>query len=310
MASPDSVGETFELRGEVFDVASEWPALKGHDLVIVCTRGGAALEIVREALRAGVPCLDCTGALVDRPEVPLARLRRASGAEDEALAEAPLLALPSPTLAWARVLEALSEAAGVRRVVGTVLSSAGLHGRSGLASLSEESIALFNQSETPETGPAGQPVAFDVIPGGGVDTARVRQELARLFGTDLAVDVFGVQVPTFVGEGSALGLELDRPIERDALVERLTAAEGLVVVPEGPGARGLEVVPESLEEGAWPAGPTLRDALGSGDVLVGRIEPAPAWPAGQGFRLWLATDPLRLAAEQALRLAALRLGLD
>ncbi|HPG27295.1 MAG TPA: hypothetical protein PLW10_16795, partial [Myxococcota bacterium] len=51
-------------------------------------------------------------------------------------------------------------------------------------------------------------------------------------------------------------------------------------------------------------------SLGSGDVLVGRIEPAPAWPAGQGFRLWLATDPLRLAAEQALRLAALRLGLD
>ena len=46
-------------------------------------------------------------------------------AESEALASAPLIALASSTaIAWAPILEALVEAAGVRRVVATVLSSA------------------------------------------------------------------------------------------------------------------------------------------------------------------------------------------
>jgi hypothetical protein len=42
---------------------------------------------------------------------------------------------------------------------------------------------------------------------------------------------------------------------------------------------------------------------------VGRIRPDESLPEGLGWRLWLASDPLHLAAEQALRVARRRLGL-
>ena len=319
VASADSAGVEFEFRGESLDVVSKWPVLKGRDLVFICTPASEALEIVREALRAEVPCIDCSGALADQSGVPMpssSSLSKSKSSEDEAadaagvisledevVRKAPLLSVPSgTTLAWAPILEAL----GVSRVVGTVLCSASSLGRHGVLALSQESIALFNQSEAPNTGPAGQAVAFDVIPGGGIDRERVQGEFRRLFGEGLRTDVASVQVPTFVGEGASLALELSGPLERDAIQARLDAMEGVLVAREGFGSRGLAAIEEDSRE---PVGPTLRDAIGSDEVLVGRIEPDASLPAGQGWRLWIAFDPLRLVADQALRLAGRRLGL-
>ena len=44
-------------------------------------------------------------------------------------------------------------------------------------------------------------------------------------------------------------------------------------------------------------------------MLVGRIEADPSVEVGQGWRVWLASDPLRLVADHALRVAGRRLGL-
>jgi len=308
VASEGSAGETFDFRGEELDVLGEWPVLKGRDLVFICTRGVDALEVVRECLRAQVPCLDLTGALSSQAEVPLAKTLAAAGAEDDAIAVAPLIALPSATtLAWAPVLDAIGDVAEITRVVGTVLSSASALGRHGLIALSEESIALFNQSESETAGPAGQGVAFDVVPGGGIDPDRIRLELARLFGETLRIDVTGVLVPTFVGEGTSLAIELDRPLERAVLESSLEAGIGLSVVAEGLGSRGLTAVEEDVAE---PIGPTLRDAGGTDEVLVGRIEADASVAEGTGWRVWLASDPVRLAADHALRVAGRRLGLS
>ncbi|MBW2424790.1 MAG: hypothetical protein JRG86_11100 [Deltaproteobacteria bacterium] len=311
VGSEESAGAELEFRGEPLDVASEWPPLKGRDLVFVCTPSEVALEIVREALRAEVPCIDCSGALAAQAEVPMPV--RAAELEGEgveggaALASAPLLEVASPTaLAWVPILEALSRAAGVERLVATVLCSAAAWGRRGLVSLSEETIALFNQAASPDTGPAGQTVAFDVIPGGGIDEARVEADLERLFDGALRVSLTSAQVPTFVGEGSALSLELASPIEQAALESLLEAVPGVTLVAQGIGSRGLAAVEEGVPE---PAGPTLRDSVGSGGILVGRLRPDPSLPAGLGWRLWASFDPLALTSEHALRLGALRLGL-
>ena len=43
VASPDSAGAEFEFRGELLDVRSEWPTLKGWDLVLICTPETVAL---------------------------------------------------------------------------------------------------------------------------------------------------------------------------------------------------------------------------------------------------------------------------
>jgi aspartate-semialdehyde dehydrogenase len=313
VASSESAGLEFEFRGELLDVVSEWPVLKGRDLVFVCTPAAEALEVVREALRAEVPCIDCSGALENQVDVPMpasfpligshVASAEATALEDERVGNAPLLSVPSgTTLAWAPILLAL----GVSRVVGTVLCSASAQGRHGVTALSQESIALFNQSETPEAGPAGQTVAFDVIPAGGIDCERVQRESRRLLGEDLRIGVASLQVPTFVGEGASLALELSDPMDGDAVEARLNAMDGVVVARDGLGSRGLVAIEEDSTE---PVGPTMRDAIGSDEILVGRIEADGSLPAGEGWRLWMAFDPLRLVADQALRLAGRRLGL-
>ncbi|GEM_PF-813847 len=311
VASAGSDGEEFMFRGEALDVVSEWPVLKGRDLVFICTPAGEAIEIVREALRAEVPCIDCSGSLANQIDVPMPSppalknpiAIEAVTIEDESVGKAPLLSVPAgTTLAWAPIIEAV----GVSRVVGTALCSASAQGRLGVVALSRESIALFNQSDAPESGPAGQAVAFDVIPGGGIDCARVQRECRRLFGERLRIGVASVQVPTFVGEGASLALDLITPGDLKEIEARLDATEGVLVAREGFGSRGLEAIDVRRPE---PVGPTLRDAIGSDEILVGRIEPDVSLAVDEGWRLWIAFDPLRLVSDQALRLASRRLGL-
>jgi aspartate-semialdehyde dehydrogenase len=289
----------------MLDAESVWPVLKGRDLVFVCTPLAEGLEVVREALRAEVPCIDCTGALASQSDVlmPGPTFAPTSAETADPIARAPLLSVPSgTTLAWAPILEALS----ATRALGTVLCSASALGQKGVTALSEESISLFNQSEGPDGGPAGQPVAFDVIPGGGIDCDRVRAECQRLVGKELRLDLASIQVPTFVGEGASLFVELADPLNAEAVVARLEAIEGVRVVRDGLGSRGLVAFEE---ESSTPIGPTLRDAIGSDDILIGRIEPDQTLPVGVGWRIWLSCDPLRLTADHALRLAKRRLGL-
>ena len=281
VASPASLGRDFEFRGEELDVVAELPVLKGRDLVIVCVPKGPALEIVRAALLAEVPCIDCSGALIGQPAVPLAH-PAAKG-----LDSAPLLAVAAnTTLAWRPVLEALKEAAGLARVSGIVLSSAGAWGRDGVASLSDESIALFNQSEAVEFGPAGRPIAFDVVLGGALDLKRIRAELLRELGEGLRLGISSVQVPTFVGEGAVLSVELERPLSRDQVAGILSERRELVSSDA----------------------PSLRDALGGPAILLGPVETDPSGPAGLAYRLWLTSDPLRIVADAALAAAGRRLG--
>jgi aspartate-semialdehyde dehydrogenase len=264
-------------------VVAEPPALKGRDLVLVCTPKGPALEIVRAALLAEVPCIDCSGSLAAQPAVPLAH------PEAPGLESAPLIAIPSSTtLAWRPVLEALRAAAGLARVSGTVLCSAGAWGRDGVAALSDESIALFNQSEAPDVGPASRPIAFDVAPGGAIDVDRVRSELVRELGEGLRLAIITVQVPTFVGEGSVLAIELERPLAREEVERILSERSGIRL----------------------GGTPSLRDALGGPVVLLGPVEGDESGAPGHCYRLWLASDPLRLVANAALRAAGRRLGLD
>ena len=66
-------------------------------------------------------------------------------------------------------------------------------------------------------------------------------------------------------------------------------------------ADGVDLWPDDAE------GPSLRAAAGRGEVLVGRVATDPS--LGNGLRLWLATDPVCLAATNAVRLAEARLGI-
>jgi aspartate-semialdehyde dehydrogenase len=290
IATDRSLGETVDWLDHELPVATEPDALAGLDLVFVCTPPEAALDWIRRALKASVACIDFSGALSARAEVPLLGDR---AAHDPALRSAPLLAVPAaPALALARVLAPLAEAAGLVRSVATLCDSASGAGRAGVDALQSETIALFNQEDPPQT-ELGHALAFDCLPatgpldgaGGATAEARVCSELARLLGGDARHALTILRVPTFAGMGAQLNVETSRPLAPEHAAELLAKLPGVTL---------------------WPAAeaPSTRDAIGDDAVQVGRLRSDPS--VTHGLSLWLALDPVRLVSSHALHVAEAR----
>jgi aspartate-semialdehyde dehydrogenase len=292
VATGHSLGETVDWLGHELPVETELETLRGLDLLFVCTPAAAALDWIRRALEASLACIDFSGALAGRAEVPLLSADRAL---DAAALAAPVLTAATPAaLALARVLAPIRAAAGLTRVSATLCEAASGAGRAGVDALQSETIALFNQEELPES-ELGHALAFDCLPATGpLDAggeseleARVARELGRLLEAELPRAVTALRVPTFAGMGIQLALETERELAPAACLEQLGKVPGV---------------------SAWalPQGPTTRDAIGDADVHVGRVRGDPS--ARQGLLLWLAFDPARLAVTNALRLAEARFG--
>jgi aspartate-semialdehyde dehydrogenase len=295
VATDRSLGRDIEFQGEIYPVEVQPPRLRGLDLVFCCAPPEASLDVVREALKARVPCIDCSGALSASEEVPVRVAALPASAGDEG---APAIATPAgPELAWSLVLAPLHRAAGLRRVVGSVLEAASVAGRSGIEALSGDSLALFNPQEPRDPADDTRPLAFDCHPAvGAVDESgstaresRMAPVLRRLLDSEVAVAISAVQVPAFVGQASLLAVETQQPLD---------AKQAEDVLSRAPGVELWEQDPE---------GPNLRAVVGRDVVLVGRVRMDPT--IAHGLLLWAVADPLRLAAANAVELAAARLQL-
>jgi aspartate-semialdehyde dehydrogenase len=210
---------------------------------------------------------------------------------------APLIALPpSPTLALVMALQPLVADAGLCRVSATVLEAASAAGKDGVASLYQESIAVFNQQTPPEPSVFPTPVAFDcntgaddLEPGGSSPREQALiQNVGVLLGPEVKIAATLVQIPVFAGLGAVLSIETERDLSPSEAADRMSKAPGVELSPDG------------------QAGPTTRSAAGRDRVIVGRLRRDPT--ATRGLQLWLVADPLRLAASHAIQLATLRLG--
>src|SRR4029450_10808919 len=71
VAGERSLGTELDFQGELVPATTELPALHGLDLVTPSGPAAAAPDVARAALRAEVPCIDCSGAFAQRGEVPL-----------------------------------------------------------------------------------------------------------------------------------------------------------------------------------------------------------------------------------------------
>jgi len=286
VATENSIGAEVDFRGQVLFVEAELPPLSGVDLLLLCTPAGASLELIREALRNGVPCIDCSGALSESPEVPLV----VTGLSPSSDLTAPVVGMPSGVgLGWVRVLAALAQGATLERVVGTVLQPATHAGRRGIEVLSAETIALLSQSEPPESDTFPGPVAFDCLPIASDLEDSLRRDVARALGADVEIAATGVQVPTFVGEGSVLAVQTREPLSVGDARSLLEKAEG-------------------VELWGGERAPTTRDTAGSDRVMVGNLRADPSHE--RGLLLWVAADGLRLVAAEVVKIAETRLRLN
>ena len=285
VAGERSLGTELDFQGELVPVATELPALHGLDLWIHCGPAAAAADVARAALRAAVPCIDCSGAFAARAEVPLGWGARAG--------RGPLLAAPvDAALVWLPLLQPLASLGAIARVHATILEGASASGRAGIESLTRESLALFNSQELAEDELSGAPLAFDCRPTSGEregDGRRTREAalagvIARVVEPAPAVSARWIQVPVFVGQVSALAIAWDRAVD---------AGEAAQLLAKAP---GVELWSDADE------GPNLRAVAGREVVVVSHPEPDAAEPGA--LRLWAAGDLLRLAAANAASLAA------
>ena len=292
VATERSMGRAVEFLGESIPVETDLPSLRGLGMVFLCVPAGEALEWVRAALHAEVPCIDLSGAVEGAAEVPLlvANLR-----PDPVDLVQPVIATPAgPTLAWSLVLEPIQQCVGLRRVIGTAFEAVSGAGCAGIESLQAEAIALFTQREVPAPTVFPHGIAFNCIPmvgeaGEGAETeaeeALVRG-LRRLLGAELPVAVTAVRVPAFSGTAASIAVEVAEEFSAGELCELLAKSPGVAVCGD-----------------AMPS-PTLREAAESEMVLVGRVRRDPS--CERGLLFWLAADPVRLAASNAVRLAETR----
>ncbi|MFP8877084.1 MAG: Asd/ArgC dimerization domain-containing protein [Myxococcota bacterium] len=291
IATDASLGRDVEFQGESIPVETETRGLVGLDLVFCCAPPEASTLCVREALRAEVACIDCSGAMAGSPEVPL----RIAALGEPIPSSAPLLAAPADAaLAWAPVLAALHAESALSRLAGTALEGASVAGRKGIDALYKGSLALFNQEDLPEDENFGPRLAFDCLPGfgprdeaGGSERERVLVGgLRRLLRAEFPMSVASVHVPVFLGHGAHLVVEGESEWDAKRVADCLARAPGV---------------------DAWGGdaeGPTLRAGAGHERVIVGRIQVEAESP--RSLQLWLVGDLLRLAARNAVELASVQ----
>jgi aspartate-semialdehyde dehydrogenase len=293
-ATEQSIGEEVDFGGETFTVEPAPKSFRGFDLLVICAPLAPALDLVRAALREQVVCIDCSGAMAASAEVPL---YVADLCSPELIREAPLIASPAGVaLAWSHVLAAIEGAAGIERVVGSVLYSASRVGRAGIDALSNETLSLLNQKEAPPQEAFPSQVAFDcfAVPGDNEKdgAALVEHDLIRdvrrLVARELSISASAIQVPTFAGDGSSLAIQTKRPLSLDDANELFHKAPGLEVRDRN------------------EFGPSTRETAGRDVAVVGRVRSDPS--IENGILLWVAADTLRLAAVNAAKIAETRLG--
>jgi aspartate-semialdehyde dehydrogenase len=287
-----TAGEEIEFRGESWSVLAAPESWSGVDLAFLCAPPAISLELSRQALRAAVPCIDCSGALAGRDEVPL--LAAALDPPDAALRSPLVAAAAGPALAPALVLGALGRAAGLRRIGATLLLSVAAGGRAGVESLSAESVALFNQDELPDPTVFPASVAFDcqlrVGRPGDDGATEVEHAIAaawrRLVAPEAGIAVQAVRAPVFCGDAALLSVETLRPLEAGAAAELLAKTAGVV-----------------LHSDAGPA-PGTRAVAGRDEAVVARVLRDASRESG--LALSVLGDATRLTAVNAVRLAELR----
>jgi aspartate-semialdehyde dehydrogenase len=242
------------------------------DLCLFSVGTAASLELVPAAVEGGVMCVDKSSAFRLEDGVPLV-VPEVNG--ERALEHRGIVANPNCcSIPLAMALAPVRDAAGLSTVRVATYQSA-----SGAGSQSMERL----RGESPEEHDLRMDWSFD-----GVELeeeAKIRAETRKILElSELPLSATCVRVPVLVGHAAAVWVETEEPLSHAAAERLMGEAAGL----------RLELFPTSAK------------AVGTDDVLVGRIRADAG--AENGLAFFLACDNLRKgAALNALQIAELLL---
>lgn len=312
LASARSAGRTLPFKGgEVTVQELTEDAFDGVDIALFSAGGGRSKQFAPAAVAAGATVIDNSSAFRQDDDVPLV----VAEVNPEAMADRPKGIIANPnctTMVLMVAAKPLHDAFGLTEVVATSYQAAGGSGQAGIAELLEQAKRLVDEEELlrsdglqaeslvdPET--YSKAIAFNVLAHCGSFTDerytdeewKLVNESRKILGLPaLRVSPTCVRVPVVVGHGIASRLTFAEPVTRDALLQALDGAPGLVV-EDGLGKDGEEL-----------AYPTPMGSAGRDEVQVGRIREDLADP--HSANLWVVGDNLlKGAALNAVQLAEL-----
>ncbi len=297
LASERSAGEELTFNGsEIRIEALSEGSFAGMDIALFSAGSDVSRTFAPLAARAGCVVIDNTSAFRMEPDVPLV----VPEVNPEAIADyagRSIIANPNcSTIQMVLVLKPIDDAARIRRVVVSTYQSVSGAGRLGIKELEAQSLALFNLKPM-ECERFPRQIAFNCLPhidvfgedGYTFEEIKMIQETRKILGRDeLRLTATTVRVPVFYGHAEALNVETEKKLGADEARKLLDNAPGLRVV-------------DSAAEALYP---TVLDAVGGDDTLVGRIREDPS--TDNALDMWVVADNIRKgAALNAVQIAEL-----
>ncbi len=303
----DLLGESKPApRVELISAAADDSTLlarEDDETVVMSPLSAASLEGARVAFLAGTPAssrrtlktnptggpalIDLTGALEDQPSARL----RAPAAEAERPEPSAIQVIAHPAaIALAKLVSTLAKTWALRRTVAHVFEPASERGQRGLDELQQQTVATLSFQKL-KTDVYDSQAAFNVLARYGEEALeplssieeRIERHLASLLsaypGTPMPSFRL-IQVPVFHGHSFSVWIEFEENPGTEAIARTLAEA-GFDMRPDDP--------------------PTNAGIAGESGIAVGAIAqdhnyPRAAW-------LWMVSDNLRLAAENAVAVA-------
>jgi aspartate-semialdehyde dehydrogenase len=296
LASSRSVGKAMGFRGGVLTVEElDARSLDGVDIALFSAGSGASKRFAREAAARGTVIVDNSSAFRMDPDVPLVVPEVNPGAM---AGHHGIIANPNCVAIIAAVpLAPLHAANPIRRIVAATYQAASGAGAAAMEELRASTAAyLDGKAFAPRV--LAHPYAFNLFShdaavdeetGENGEENKVWREIRKIMGEpDLRIGITCVRVPVLRAHTIAMTVEFDRPMTPEAAREVLAAAPGVRIV----------------DDRARNHFPMPNEAMGQGDVLVGRLREDISDPSGRSVAMLVAGDQLlKGAALNAVQIA-------
>jgi aspartate-semialdehyde dehydrogenase len=267
-------------------------SLAGATVAFLAGSPASSRRALKVNPKGGPRLIDLAGGLEEQPE---ARLRAPSAdfapREPNAAKDAPIQVIAHPAaIALAMFLGRVSKAAHIRRSVIHVFEPASERGQRGLDELQQQTVGVLSFQKL-KTDVFDTQLAFNMLARYGEEALeplegieqRVEKHLASLLTAWPGVPMPSlrvIQAPVFHGHSISAWVEFEENPGADALSKALAES-------------GLDVRPDEPPSNVGMAG---QSGLSVGAIAIDHNQPRASW-------FWLASDNLRLAAENAVAVA-------
>jgi aspartate-semialdehyde dehydrogenase len=295
-----SGGRTVRFRGADIPVQQVQPdSFSGVNIAIFSAGGAASLTYAPEAASRGCVVVDNSSAWRMDPNVPLVVSQVNPGA---LTTHNGIVANPNcSTMQLAPLLKALSDAAGLERVVVATYQAVSGAGAKAVVDLDQQRASVVNGGNATSTiyphAVVSSPIpAIDVfLPDGSTkeETKVVTESRKILDLPNLRISATAVRVPVERSHSEAVHAELSRALSPDQARAAFAAMQGVTVV----------------DDPANHSYPLAADAAGSDEIYVGRVRTDASVEHGLAF--WVVSDNVRKgAATNAVEIAELLVRMD